>query len=100
MFGIHKNYTPQYIFDQYEADEDIRFCIWEDLIVKDSPKNEEFKNQAEFLKNEFGLEIDCDAIKFFTISAITSIGFMVDVFWHFFKPSASILLHILHQICF
>jgi len=98
MFGIHKNYTPQYIFDQYEADEDIRFCIWEDLIVKDSPKNEEFKKQAEFLKNEFGLEIDCDAIQFFPSSAITSSGFTVDEIRNFIKLSASNKVHYLH-IC-
>ncbi len=86
LFGIHKNYTPQYIFQKIENDKKIDFHLFEelvhltrmDLLVK-------LKSAINFVKNDFGLEIDCDAIADFSASAQTPSGFSLNDLRSFMK---------------
>lgn len=76
MYGIHRNYTPQYIFDQFKKDEKTKIWFFEDLLNQ-SPTGEIslFQDAIAFLENSFGIEIDCDAIENFSSSAQTPSGF-------------------------
>ncbi|HLS31763.1 MAG TPA: formimidoylglutamase [Flavobacteriaceae bacterium] len=99
MFGIHKNYTPQYIFDQYDKDESVHIRLFEDLIGGGiSHQLKEFHKETEFLDRTFGLEIDCDAIQDFPSSAMTPSGFSVNTMRSFIKMAAKQKVHYLH-IC-
>ncbi len=97
MFGIHKNYTPQYIFDEVEKDEKINICLFEDLI-KGGKSNqlEEFQKETQFLEQTYGLEIDCDAIENFSSSAMTPSGFEINQIRNFIKISGNQKIHYLH----
>jgi len=76
MFGIHKNYTPQYIFDKYGNEDSISLTLFEELLpLSTHEKLNAFKKHCRFLDHSFGLEIDCDAIAQFSSSAMTPIGF-------------------------
>lgn len=98
MFGIHKNYTPQYIFDQFKDDKDVNFQYYEDLLGGElSHKFKAYHLETEFLGMEYGLEIDCDAIADFPSSAMTPSGFSVDTIRNFIGISAKqnpLYLHI------
>ena len=71
IFGLHKNYTPQYIFDEIKSVSNIKFHLFEDLILQTHQgKMAAFNSQLEFInKQPFGLELDCDAIINFPSSA-------------------------------
>lgn len=76
MFGIHKNYTPQYIFDQYGEKEQTQFKLFEELMGSSlTYQLQELHQFIAPLKAGFGLEIDCDAIENFPSSAKTPSGF-------------------------
>lgn len=99
MFGIHRNYTPQYIFDQFEKEESIRLRMFEDLMGGGMAHQlKEFHEETEFLDKAYGLEIDCDAIQDFPSSAMTPSGFSVNTVRNFIKLAAKQKVHYLH-IC-
>lgn len=99
MFGIHKNYTPQYIFEQYDNDDTVQIRLFEDLIGGGTAHQlKEFHKETEFLDKEYGLEIDCDAIQDFPSSAMTPSGFSVNTIRSFIKLAAKQKVHYLH-IC-
>lgn len=87
IFGLHQNYTPQYIFDQIKGDENIEFRLFEYLIGKDSNfLQKSLKSAADFVANDaFGLEIDCDSIKDFPSSAQTPSGIQLEEIRNFLK---------------
>ena len=77
IFGLHKNYTPQYIFDEMKASEAIQYHLFEELPKQE--RTEEFRQALEFVKDEkFGFELDCDAIANFPSSALSPVGFSLD----------------------
>ncbi len=79
MFGIHRNYTPQYIFDQFQQDKTVDITFFEALLLKDRPAQQaQFEAAMDFVDRNFGLEIDCDAITDFSSSAKTPSGFSVN----------------------
>lgn len=79
MLGIHKNYTPQYIFDAMKADKTISYTLMEDMLHKSTlEKLVNLKQATDFVNNGFGLEIDCDSITNFSSSAMTPSGFSVN----------------------
>src|SRR5699024_4833248 len=86
MFGIHKNYTPKYIFEEYQNDEKINIRLYEDLI-KGGKANQlaEFEKETKFLDQTYGLEIDCDAIENFSSSAMTPSGFSINQIRNFLE---------------
>lgn len=74
IFGLHKNYTPSYIFDYIDAHKSrIQVQFYEDI------QNDIFQaydTSLDFVNNTwFGLELDCDAIANFPSSAQTPSGF-------------------------
>lgn len=86
MFGIHKNYTPQYILDEIENKKNIDFQLYEDLVHLSSiDMLVKLKSGVNFVKNDFGLEIDCDAIANFNSSAKTPSGFSLSEMRSFLK---------------
>ncbi|RMB59509.1 formimidoylglutamase [Dokdonia sinensis] len=76
IFGLHKNYTPAYIFEWIEArKEEVKYVLFEDIIAENNGR-ELYKDMiAELSVTSFGLELDCDAIENFSSSAITPSGF-------------------------
>lgn len=97
MFGIHKNYTPQYIFDQCTKDDSMLIDLFEDLISHPlAQKLKRFENQRLFLNNSYALEIDCDAIKDFPSSAMTPSGFSIRSIRNFIRETKNDEIHYLH----
>src|SRR5690606_20807701 len=77
VFGLHKNYTPQYIFEEMHASEAMQYRLLEELPQQN--RREEFQQALDFVKEEtFGLELDCDAIANFPSSAISPAGFNLE----------------------
>lgn len=76
IYGLHENYTPQYIFEEMEGSENLKFSLFEDL-EKDHFST--FSEALNFVNSEkFGLELDCDAIANFPSSAVSPIGFSLN----------------------
>lgn len=101
MFGIHQNYTPNYIFEQIEASKNYQYRLFEHLMLKSSAQIlEAFQEELAHIAHEdFGLELDVDAIQNFSSSAQSPSGFpfnMVRKFVH--KASGEENLKYLH-IC-
>lgn len=90
IFGLHKNYTSQAIFDTaLNAEKRIKYNTFEDLEVEKTLKfKPQMKKALKFIsKSSFGIEIDCDAIINIPSSAKTPSGFSVNKtrqFVHFF----------------
>ncbi|WP_041301996.1 formimidoylglutamase [Lacinutrix sp. 5H-3-7-4] len=80
IFGLHKNYTSQAIFDTaLNAKKRIRYNTFEELEVEKILKYKpQMKKALKFIsKTNFGIEIDCDAIINIPSSAKTPSGFSV-----------------------
>ena len=77
IFGLHENYTPQYIFDQIHSSTNLEYTTFEDLEIYaiTSFKNE-LQRAENFIQNQpFGVEIDLDSVQNFPSSAMTPSGF-------------------------
>ncbi|MBZ9730316.1 formimidoylglutamase [Salegentibacter sp. JZCK2] len=87
IFGLHKNYTPQYIFEEIKSVSNIKFHLFEDLILQTHQgKMAAFNSQLEFVnKQAFGLELDCDAIINFPSSAQSPSGFALNMVRNFLQ---------------
>lgn len=97
MYGIHRNYTPQYIFDTYRDDEDVNIWFFENYLLQTPEKQlTSFNSALDFLDNEFGLEIDCDAITGFSSSAMTPSGFSINAIRKFILTAKVQDIHYLH----
>ena len=87
VFGLHKNYTPQYIFDKMDASEAMKYSLFEDL-----PQEQctiPFQEALQFVREErFGLELDCDAIENFPSSAMSPAGFNLEEIRSFLNLAA------------
>lgn len=97
VFGLHKNYTPEYIFEKYEAEDQVDFTFYEDLIGKPVfEKLIHFASTADILENTFGLEIDCDAIQGFQSSAQTPSGLSIEEIRGCIRTARTQDVHYLH----
>ena len=77
VFGLHENYTPQYIFEEMNESENLEYTLLKDLA--DSDKTAIFKDRLAFVSSEkFALEVDCDSIAGFPSSATSPSGFTLD----------------------
>ena len=76
IFGLHDNYTPQYIYDFIkEKDSQITYYSFEKMLLA-TQQITQFNEALETIDNQsFGLEIDCDAIAHFPASAESPSGF-------------------------
>ncbi|MEO8773742.1 MAG: formimidoylglutamase [Gelidibacter sp.] len=100
IFGLHENYTSDHIFRTLDKFKALKYNTYEDVIIR---KNKKFKAELEravkhVADKPFGLEIDCDAIKYVPSSAMTPSGFSVKkartFVGHFGKQSNVAYLHI------
>jgi len=79
IFGLHKNYTPQYIFEYMNDNNNrISYALLEKLLEQENPTRE-FERLLSFVNEDpFGLELDCDAITHFPSSAQSPSGFTLN----------------------
>lgn len=87
IFGLHQNYTPEYIFKEIMASPTDHFRLFEHLTLKSSESIiKAFREELDFTAKEpFGLELDCDAIKDFPSSAMSPTGFPINMVRNFIK---------------
>lgn len=89
VFGLHKNYTPEYIFEEMYNSENLSFSLLEDLAMFPDELNRRFSQEIDQLKtHNFGLELDCDSIAGFSSSAISPAGFSVNDIRNFIQLTA------------
>nr|WP_299032796.1 formimidoylglutamase [uncultured Tenacibaculum sp.] len=100
MFGLHENYTPQYIFEMIHDSLNLEYNTFEELEVYQSTSFEsELQRAKNFIQEQpFGIEIDLDCIQHFPSSAMTPSGFTPQQarrFTHYFgKLQNASYLHI------
>lgn len=76
IFGLHKNYTPSYIFEWMDAQKNrIAYQLFEDIMTVDQTLDSFQSIIKTVCDASFGLELDCDAIVNFPSSAQTPSGF-------------------------
>lgn len=79
VFGLHKNYTPEYIFKEMDFSENMNYHMLEDLLKFPDELNRRFQECIETTDNsKFGFELDCDAIADFPSSAKSPAGFSLN----------------------
>lgn len=84
IFGIHQNYTPQYIFEEMQASAEIDFVTLEECMT--SEKLSRVKKSVHFVNlAKFGLEVDCDAMENFPSSAKSPSGFTIQQIRNFIR---------------
>ncbi len=87
VFGLHQNYTPEYIFQEMDRSENIHYSLFENLQKDDLSFH--FQKNLDFVKEEkFGLELDCDAMAGFPSSAVSPTGFSLNEVRDFVKIAA------------
>ncbi|HET7361119.1 MAG TPA: formimidoylglutamase [Salinimicrobium sp.] len=87
IFGLHESYTPQTIFDEMDASDEIKYHVLDNFLIDHKPRV--FQESVEFVNSEkFGLEVDCDAIANFPSSAISPSGFTLNEVRSFVKIAA------------
>ncbi|WP_299680421.1 formimidoylglutamase [uncultured Dokdonia sp.] len=91
VFGLHKNYTPQYIFDLFKKHKDrLQYHFLEDTWTTDTSIAQQYATALQFVSQEaFGLELDCDAITNFPSSARTPSGLYLNDVRQFVMHTAS-----------
>ena len=100
MFGLHENYTPQYIFEMIHDSLNLEYNTLEELEVYQSTSFDgELQRAKNFIQEQpFGIEIDLDCIQHFPSSAMTPSGFTPQQarrFTHYFgKLQNASYLHI------
>ena len=98
VFGLHQNYTPQAIFEQMLASDDLKFDLFEDL--QNADLSAEFDQALEFVGNsKFGLELDCDVMAHFPSSAVSPAGFSLEEVRGFVKAAANDRNCVYFHIC-
>lgn len=89
IFGLHKNYTPQYIFEFMEAHKArIQYVLFENLLGTQNMQDSFNAHLDIVAKQAFGLEVDCDAISDFPSSAQTPSGFRLNQVRQFVMSAA------------
>ena len=79
VFGLHKNYTPEYIFEEMDTSENMSFNLIEDLLASPNEIGNRFEQSLNAIGiSKFGFELDCDAISNFPSSAKSPDGFTVN----------------------
>ena len=101
IFGLHRNYTSEAVFNSIEKNsERVKFNLFEDVSVNQKLSFSEAMKDAENFccKNNFGIELDMDAIEFMGSSAISPSGFTLaearQFVAHFSKNTNATYLHI------
>lgn len=79
IFGLHENYTSDHIFKTLDKFKALKYNTFESITIR---KDKKFKSELEraakhVADKPFGVEVDCDAIKYIPSSAMTPSGFSV-----------------------
>ena len=74
IFGLHENYTSEHIFKTMERCKNLQFNTFEALTIR-KVKTELARAAKHIAAKPFGVEVDCDAIKYIPSSAMTPSGF-------------------------
>jgi formiminoglutamase len=87
VFGLHQNYTPKYIFEEMNVSKKDQYRLFEHLMLLSSQEIiKAFREELEFVSDDdFGLELDCDAIREFPSSAQSPSGFSFNMVRNFIK---------------
>ena len=87
VFGLHQNYTPEYIFEEMNVSQKNQYRLFEHLMLFNSKEIiNAFREELEFISDDdFGLELDCDAIQEFPSSAQSPSGFSFNMIRNFIK---------------
>jgi formiminoglutamase len=77
IVGLHENYNNQLIINELIQNEDICFCFWEDIFLREKITFKEAIYQAiDFTKHTLtGIELDLDSLENVLSSAMTPYGF-------------------------
>ncbi len=100
IFGLHENYTSEYIFKTLNKFRAIKYNTFEALSIRgEMTFKSELERASEFVANKpFGIEVDCDAIKNIPSSAMTPSGYSVkkarSFVNHFGKEEKVVYMHI------
>jgi formiminoglutamase len=81
IFGLHENYTSKSVLDIIKKTDDrVRYNTYDSIkIRKEKDFNNELVQAMEFIQSDdFGIEIDLDAIPCIASSAMTSSGFSIE----------------------
>lgn len=81
IFGLHRNYTSASVFRAMDKHSNrIQYNLFEDIVVKEILSFSQALEQAEDFccQNNFGIELDMDAIAMMGSSAISPSGFRVE----------------------
>jgi formiminoglutamase len=99
VFGLHKNYNSQEIFDFMDDTKVLNYFLYEDALhLTTLDKCIRVKNGVDFLNRTFGFELDCDAIGGMNSSAQTPSGFSIRDIRTFIKLIKKEHVHYFH-IC-
>ncbi|SDR96346.1 formimidoylglutamase [Gramella sp. MAR_2010_147] len=89
VFGLHKNYTPEYIFEEMDASENFLYHLAEDILEHPEEAIKKLEKSIEIAgQSKFGLELDCDSISDFPSSAKSPAGFTVNDIRSFIKVAS------------
>ncbi|MBR9757780.1 MAG: formimidoylglutamase [Algicola sp.] len=79
VFGLHENYTSDQIFDTMNNNNNIAYNTYEAIAVREELEfSAEIKRAKTHVCDDFfGIELDCDAIKNISSSAMSPTGFSV-----------------------
>lgn len=99
VFGLHKNYTPQYIYAFIkERKEQIQYYMLEDMLASSAQHDTFAKASKAVASSSFGIELDCDSIAYFPSSAQSPSGFTIETVRAFMQVlgtyKKSVYLHI------
>ena len=101
IFGLHRNYTSEGVFNAMEKNSKrIRFNFFEDISIKEKLSFSQAIQQAESFccEENFGIELDLDAIEMMGSSAMSPSGFTFSearkFVSHFVKNANAVYLHI------
>ena len=87
VFGLHQNYTPEYILQEMLVSEKDQYRLFEHLMLFTSQEIlKAFREEMEFVSDDdFGLELDCDAIREFPSSAQSPSGFSFNMIRNYIR---------------
>lgn len=99
IFGLHKNYTPQYILNYIQDKKDqIAYYLLDNMLTVTRQQKAFSKALNTVSSTNFGIEIDCDSIAYFPSSAQTPSGFTIEMMREFIltlgTQKNSVYLHI------
>ena len=98
IFGLHKAYTPEYIYEFIDQNKQIN-CVFADEIYKRTNPEIIYKAKYEAEKlGEYGLEVDMDCVQHQPASALNPLGFSPQQLYAIFQDLAIDKISYIH-IC-